>query len=108
MSFVEVPRLVRPLAMLVFVACGPGGGEVSGPPVPPPPAAVASVDVQPTTATINPGQTLQLTATPRDAAGAALSRSVTWSTEHSYCCDSLQHRSGHGCSSGFGDDHGNE
>src|SRR5213078_3223229 len=34
---------------------------------------VASVDVTPTTATVQAGQTVQLTVTPRDANGAALS-----------------------------------
>ena len=67
-------------ALAASAACGSGGGESSGPPPPPTPAAVASVDVQPTTGTIDPGQTLQLTATPRDASGTALSRPVTWTT----------------------------
>jgi Big-like domain-containing protein len=70
----------RLIALTACIACGSGGGESSGPPPPPPSAAVASVDVQPTSGTIDPGQTLQLTATPRDAAGTALTRAVTWST----------------------------
>ncbi len=41
---------------------------------------VASVDVSPTSATIGQGATIQLTATPKDAAGNPLSRSVTWSS----------------------------
>lgn len=61
-------------------ACGGGGAESSGPPPPPPPTVVASVDVQPATGTTDPGQTLQLTAPPRDADGRALSRTVTWTT----------------------------
>src|SRR5437588_3556272 len=44
---------------------------------------VATVDVTPPTATVQAGQTVQLTATPRDANGAALSgRSVTWSSNN--------------------------
>jgi PKD repeat protein len=41
---------------------------------------VASVDVSPAAATIAQGATIQLTATPKDAAGNPLSRSVTWSS----------------------------
>jgi len=42
---------------------------------------VASVDVTPSTATLDVGQTVQLTATPRDAAGNALAgRSVAWTS----------------------------
>src|SRR5439155_12625753 len=44
---------------------------------------VASVDVTPATATVQAGQTVQLTATPRDANGAALSgRAVSWSSSN--------------------------
>ena len=44
---------------------------------------VASVDVTPPTATVQAGQTVQVTATPRDANGAALSgRAVTWSSSN--------------------------
>ncbi|MBI4521078.1 MAG: Ig-like domain-containing protein [Gemmatimonadetes bacterium] len=41
---------------------------------------VASVTVSPSSATIEERQTLQLTATPRDASGNALNRPVTWSS----------------------------
>jgi uncharacterized protein YjdB/PKD repeat protein len=45
--------------------------------------AVNSVDVSPTTASISTGTTLQLTATPRDAAGNPLTgRTVTWTTSN--------------------------
>ncbi len=45
----------------------------------PPPAPVASVSVTPPTGELDPGGTLQLTATPRDAAGNPLTgRQVTW------------------------------
>ncbi|HET7456371.1 MAG TPA: Ig-like domain-containing protein [Gemmatimonadaceae bacterium] len=45
------------------------------------PVPVARVDVTPSTATVVVGQTVQLTATPRDASGNALGgRTVTWTT----------------------------
>ena len=45
--------------------------------------AVASVDVSPATASISTGTTLQLTATPKDAAGNPLiGRTVTWTTSN--------------------------
>jgi hypothetical protein len=47
------------------------------------PPPVASVDVTPSSLRLSVGQTGQLTATPRDAAGNPLSgRVVTWSTSH--------------------------
>lgn len=46
-----------------------------------PPAPVASVTVTPQTTSLSPGQTAQLSATPRDAQGAALTnRTVTWTS----------------------------
>ncbi len=52
-------------------------------PVPPPPTAVASIDVMPDPGTLRVGETQQLRAIPRDAAGASLSgRPVQWSTSH--------------------------
>ena len=45
---------------------------------------VASVTVSPTSLTLNPGGSAQLTATPRDAQGSVLTgRTVTWSTSNS-------------------------
>lgn len=45
------------------------------------PVPVASVDVAPSGSTLQPGQTAQLTATPRDAAGNPLSgRTISWSS----------------------------
>ncbi len=53
--------------------------ETNGPP--PGPEPVESVFVSPSTASLTVGQSLTLTATPRDAAGQSLSgRSVTWSS----------------------------
>src|SRR5437773_589908 len=44
---------------------------------------VASVDVTPPSASVQAGQTVQLTATPRDAGGNPLSgRTVTWSSSN--------------------------
>jgi uncharacterized protein YjdB len=49
----------------------------------PPPAPVASVAVSPATGELDVGGTLQLTATPRDAAGNPLSgRQVTWTSSN--------------------------
>ena len=49
----------------------------------PAPAPVATVTVTPSTSTIQPGQTVQLTATARDASGNALSgRVITWQTSN--------------------------
>ncbi|MEW5931019.1 MAG: Ig-like domain-containing protein [Gemmatimonadota bacterium] len=51
--------------------------------VAPPPAPVASVSVTPPTAEVQTGGTVQLTATPRDAAGNPLSgRTVTWTSSN--------------------------
>ncbi|MFC1575920.1 Ig-like domain-containing protein, partial [Gemmatimonadota bacterium] len=41
---------------------------------------VASVEVSPATGTIEVGENLQLTATPKDASGNTLERTVTWSS----------------------------
>jgi uncharacterized protein YjdB len=47
----------------------------------PPPAAVASVSVSPPTVSLTTGATQQITATPRDAQGNALTgRAVTWAS----------------------------
>src|SRR5213079_2599712 len=47
------------------------------------PVPVASVEVTPATASVQAGQTVQLTATPKDANGAPLSgRTVTWSSSN--------------------------
>jgi uncharacterized protein YjdB len=54
---------------------------VSAPP-PPPPAPVASVSVDPGSATLTVGSTTTLSATPRDSTGAPLNgRTVTWSSD---------------------------
>jgi uncharacterized protein YjdB len=71
-------RASRSLALLlvsVALACGGGDGGGTGP------APVASVAVTPPSATVNEFDSLQLTATPKDAAGNPLTgRTITWST----------------------------
>ncbi len=63
------------------------------------PAAVASVKVTPATGSIAVGGTLQLTATPQDSAGRALSgRTVTWTSSKS----SIASVSGSGLVTGVG------
>src|SRR5205085_6463075 len=48
------------------------------------PAPVATVTLAPASATVNEGQTLQLTATLKDASGNTLTgRSITWSSSNS-------------------------
>ncbi len=69
--------------LLAFVGCGGGGGGTSPPPPPPPPpppAPVASVVVTPAQNQVQVGGTAQLAAQPRDAAGNALNRPVSWSS----------------------------
>src|SRR5207249_6507615 len=48
-----------------------------------PVASVATVAVAPATASLTVGQTVQLTATPKDSAGSALTgRTVTWASSN--------------------------
>jgi len=42
--------------------------------------AVTTVEVTPLSATLDPAQTVQITAAPKDAAGAAVNRKVTWTS----------------------------
>ncbi len=77
-------RRAWPLSVLLVSGSLGCGGSTSSPnppppPPPPPPAAVATVTLSRDTASLVPQQTVTLTATPRDAAGNALSgRSVSW------------------------------
>src|SRR3989442_6559919 len=66
-------------ALLTVLACGCSRDPTSvGSPTP-----VAAVGVSPTSASVDAGTTLQLTAIPQDANGAPLSgRVVTWSSNH--------------------------
>lgn len=70
------------LFTLSTLACGGGGGgEPAGPPTPPPPAAVATVTVDPASATLGVGATQTFTATAKDASGNVLSgRTITWTS----------------------------
>ncbi len=78
-------QLIALSFLLAAAACG-GGSSVSPPPGPPPPpppppapAPVASVTVTSPATSVLAGGTVQLSATPKDAAGNALnSRVITW------------------------------
>ena len=74
MSLTSRRLIRRPVtACLTVLAACSGGSE------PPPP--VASVQVTPASSSLTPGQTTQLTASPRDAQGNALTdRVITWSS----------------------------
>ncbi len=68
---------------LVLTACGggDGGGVTPPPPIPPPAPVVASVEVSPTSFTLQVGGTNQLGAIARDAAGAVVTgRNVSWTS----------------------------
>jgi len=68
------------MAAMTLVACGE---EVTGPVDRNPSPAVASVEVEPNVADLDPGGTVQLTATALTAAGIPLSqRNVTWSSNN--------------------------
>lgn len=75
------------LALMSWMTWGCGGESTAPevtpppPPPPPPPATVATVSVTPGTPQLVVGRTVQLAATPRDASGAALSRTVAWRSE---------------------------
>jgi len=73
-------RLIALAALTVAAAVG--ACERATTPIGPP-AAVASVDVTPATATAQAGQTVQLSATPKDVNGLPLSgRTVTWASSN--------------------------
>src|SRR6266550_1955814 len=70
------------VASLVVGVSVPVVGELA-PTGPSTPTAVASVTVSPPTSSISVGQLLQLTATPKDSAGAALTgRTVMWTSSN--------------------------
>jgi alpha-tubulin suppressor-like RCC1 family protein len=71
------------ITVLVLDACGEGTTE----PPPPLPPTVMSVEVSPATATLTSlGETVQLTATARDASGNAISgKTFTWSSSDEDC-----------------------
>lgn len=76
---------VAALCMLLVAGCGGSTASTvtNPPPAPPPPPSnvVASVSITGTPTSLAAGLTAQLTATPRDASGNALSgHTVTWTT----------------------------
>jgi acid phosphatase len=78
----------RSVAAATFILAAVSGSSCEHPSPPAPPgldtAAVASVTVSPPSASVQVGQTAQLTATPKQASGASLGgRVVTWSTSDS-------------------------
>ena len=77
-----VQLLIAPAALAFGVACGGGSSSDSPTPPPPPPVPVATVEVTPSTGTVQEGNTLQLTATPRDDQGRPLARTVTWTSSN--------------------------
>lgn len=77
------PRRSGIIALLgLLAACGgDSGGNVVVPPSPPPAAVTAMVEVAGLSGGMRVGQTVQLSATAKDAAGNALSgRSFTWAS----------------------------
>lgn len=67
--------LTATVACMLGISCGGDGDAGVGP------APVATVEISPPEATIAPTSTVQLNATPKDAAGTTLTdRSVAWST----------------------------
>lgn len=65
-------------ALAVTAACGDGGTTEPDAPI----ASVASVSVSPPAASLVPGQTSELAATPRDGSNTPLAgRAVTWSSD---------------------------
>jgi alpha-tubulin suppressor-like RCC1 family protein len=74
-------KTIVPFVLSMFAALVAGCGGDSTAPPPPPPPAVASVAVTPAARALVPGDTVRLTATPKDAQGAALAdRTVTWNS----------------------------
>jgi len=81
MRLLLVRLLILAVASAGLTACGGGGGDDHQPP--PVPAVTASVTVTSPVARIYEGDTVQLVATARDAAGNVLSGKATlWSSDH--------------------------
>ena len=76
------PALAAALLILA-AACGSDSSTTDPGAKPPPVVSVASVDVTPQTAEMIAGQTTKLNATPRDAAGNALTgRAISWTSSN--------------------------
>ncbi|MEW5916751.1 MAG: Ig-like domain-containing protein [Gemmatimonadota bacterium] len=69
---------VSVVVSLALLSCGGGGGDGTGVPAV---VAVASVEVSPSTVSVEPGGSTQLSAIPKSSTGAQLSRTVTWSSD---------------------------
>jgi len=70
------------IASLLLAACGGGGTDPAPPPPPPPASPVASVAVDPATASLLPQQSQPLVAKLRDASNQVLTgRPIAWSTD---------------------------
>ena len=68
--------------VLALAVGGCGRNDLTQVPPPPPPPPVASVEVSPTSATLDSGQTLSLNATPKDGGGHAVpGLPVTWMSD---------------------------
>ncbi|MFN8574499.1 MAG: Ig-like domain-containing protein [Gemmatimonadaceae bacterium] len=73
-------RRLQVLILCGLVACGGGGSDGSTNP-PPPDNTVATVTVSPGTSGLTEGDSVDLTATPKNAAGSSIGgKSVTWSS----------------------------
>ena len=70
--FASTPKFARIVAVLLLAACGGGGDGGNGTTNPPPTSTLDNVLVTPATANLAAGSTATLTATGRDASGAAL------------------------------------
>jgi len=71
--WIELPSTVDDVANTVTAAIDGFSGKGVG-------GKVATVDVTPSSDTIDEGATTQLTATPKDAAGNPMNRNVTWTS----------------------------
>src|SRR5688500_9346979 len=74
----SIRRLFAPLVLTAIQACGGGGdGGVNGPGTP----VLTTVEISPNPVTVFMGDTIRLTATPKDQTGNPLAgRKVTWSS----------------------------
>src|SRR6185503_5111663 len=75
----RIARVIPLFVVGAVAACGGGGGDSGGTTNPPPPATVSFVSLTRTNVLLKPSETTNITATPKDASGNALSgHAVTW------------------------------
>lgn len=67
------------LAIAALSNCGGGSTPTTPPPPPPPPPTAASISITPTTLALVEGEAGTLVATVKDASGATITSTVTWS-----------------------------